>query len=117
MRELQAVTGGAPAGRWCWAAQAADALTGMQALASEAIAQGRDAADPVALAAQVHRYRSAVLLGARQTAARSGPLMKKHHALARRLRDRQDDYLRFTPRPADPSQITTDLSAISAWPS
>jgi hypothetical protein len=43
-----------------------------------------------------HRYRSAVLLGARQTAARSGPLMRKHHALARRLAGRQDDYLRFT---------------------
>jgi hypothetical protein len=31
-----------------------------------------------------------------QTAARSGALMKKHNALARRLRDRQHDYLRFT---------------------
>jgi transposase len=96
LRELQAVTDGAPEGEWCWAAQAADALTGMQALASEAIARGRDAADPAALAAQVHSYRSAVLLGARQTAARSGKLMKKHHALACRLRDRRDDYLRFT---------------------
>ena len=36
------------------------------------------------------------LAGASQTAARSGPLMKKHNALARRLLDRQDDYLRFT---------------------
>jgi transposase len=96
LRELQAVTDGAPEGEWCWAAQAADALTRMQALASEAIAQGRDAADPAALAAQVHSYRSAVLLGARQTAARSGKLMKKHHALACRLRDRREDYLRFT---------------------
>ncbi len=96
LRELQAVTDSAPAGQWCWAAQAADALTTMQVLAGEAIAQGRDAADPAALAAQIHCYRSAVLLGARQTAARSGPLMRKHHALARRLRDRQDDYLRFT---------------------
>ena len=96
LRELQAVTDSAPAGQWCWAAQAADALTAMQVLAGEAIAQGRDTADPAALAAQIHCYRSAVLLGARQTAARSGPLMRKHHALARRLRDRQDDYLRFT---------------------
>ena len=96
LRELQAVTDGAPEGGWCWAAQAGDALTGMQALASEAIAQGRDAVDPAALAAQVHSYRSAVLLGALQTAARSGKLMKKHHALACRLRDRREDYLRFT---------------------
>jgi len=96
LRELQAVTDSAPAGGWCWAAQAADALTTMQALVSEAIAQGRDAVDPAALAAQMHSYRSAVLPGARQTAARSGKLMKKHHALARRLAGRQDDYLRFT---------------------
>jgi transposase len=96
LRELQAVTDSAAAGGWCWAAQAADALTAMQALVSEAIAQGRDAAGPAALAAQVHSYRSAVLLGAWQTAARSGPLMRKHHALACRLAARQDDYLRFT---------------------
>jgi transposase len=96
LRELQAVTDSAPAGRWCWAAQAADALTGMQALVSEAFGQGRDAADPAALTVQMHRYRSAVLPGARQTAARSGTLMRKHRALARRLPGRQDDYLRFT---------------------
>ena len=96
LRELQAVTDAAPAGQWCWAAQAAEALTAMQDLVREAIRQGRDAVDPAALAAQVRLYRSAVLAGASQTAARSGPLMKKHHALARRLLGRQDDYLRFT---------------------
>jgi transposase len=68
----------------------------MQALASEAISQGRDAVDPAALAAQVRLFRSAALIGAAQTAARSGALMRKHNALARRLLDRQDDYLRFT---------------------
>ena len=52
--------------------------------------------DPAVLAAQVRLFRSAVLAGASQTAPRSGALMKKHNALARRLRDRQDDYLRFT---------------------
>ena len=96
LRELQAVADGAPAGEWCWAAQAAEAITAMQTLVSEAIAQGRDAVDPAALAAQIHHYRSAALIGASQTAARSGKLMKKHHALARRLLSRQDDYLRFT---------------------
>jgi transposase len=95
LRELQAVTDAAPQGQWCWATQAADALTAMQDLVREAISQGRDGADPAALAAQVRLFRSAVLAGASQTAARPGPLMKKHHALARRLRDRQDDYLRF----------------------
>jgi transposase len=68
----------------------------MQDLVREAVSQGRDAVDPAALATQVRLFRSAVLAGASQTAARSGPLMKKHNALARRLRDRQDDHLRFT---------------------
>jgi transposase len=96
LRELQAVADAAPAGQWCWATQAAEAITAMQDLVREATGQGRDAVDPAALAGQVRLFRSAVLAGASQTAARSGPLMKKHHALARRLRDRQDDYLRFT---------------------
>jgi hypothetical protein len=92
----EAVTDAAPDGQWCWAAQAAEAITAMQTLVREAISQGRDPADPAALAAQVRLFRSAALAGASQTAARSGALMKKHNALARRLRDRQDDYLRFT---------------------
>jgi transposase len=96
LRELQAVTDVAPEGEWCWATQAAAALTQMQKLVSETISQGRDAVDQAALATQIHRFRSAALIGASQTAARSGALMRKHHALARRLLDRQDDYLRFT---------------------
>ncbi len=96
LRELQAVTDATAEGQWCWATQGAEALTAMQELVAEAISQGRDAIDPAALAAQVHLYRSAALSGASQTAARSGKLMKKHNALARRLLARQDDYLRFT---------------------
>ena len=96
LRELQAAADAAPQGQWCWAAQTAEALTEMQELVREAVSQGRDAVDPDALAAQVRLFRSAVLAGLSQTAARSGALMKKHNALARRLRDRQDDYLRFT---------------------
>jgi transposase len=115
LRELQAVTDAATGGGWCWAAQAAEALTTMQALASEAVARGRDAVDPAALAVQVHRYRSAALLGARQTGARSGKLMKKHHALARRLLGRQDDYLRFTTDwriPADNNGSERDIRMV-----
>jgi transposase len=96
LRELQAVTDAAPDGQWCWATQAAEALTAMQELVREAISHGQDAVDPAALAAQTRLFRSAALAGTSQTAARSGPLMKKHNALARRLLDRQDDYLRFT---------------------
>ncbi len=96
LRELQAVADAAPHGQWCWATQAADAIAAMQQLVREALSQGRDAVDPATLAAQVRLFRSPVLAGASQTAARSGALMKKHNALARRLRDRQHDYLRFT---------------------
>jgi transposase len=96
LRELQAVADAGRAGQWCRATQAAEALTAMQDLVREAIGQGHGAVDPATLAAQVRLFRSAVLAGASQTAARSGALMKKHNALARRLRDRQDDYLRFT---------------------
>jgi transposase len=96
LRELQAVTDAAPAGQWRWATQAAEAITAMQALVSEAISQGRAAVDSAALSKLTALYRSAVLIGASQTAARPGKLTRKHNALARRLRDRQDDYLRFT---------------------
>lgn len=68
----------------------------MQDPARGATSEGRDAVDPAALAAQVRLFRSAVLSGVSQTTPRSGALMRKHNALARRLRDRQNDYLRFT---------------------
>jgi transposase len=96
LRELQAVTDAMPDGQWCWATQAAEALTAMQDLAREATGQGREAVDPAALAAQIRLLRSAVLIGASQAAGRCGALMTKHNALARRLSGRQDDYLRFT---------------------
>jgi transposase len=90
LRELQAVTDASPPGQWCWAGQAADALRDMKHLAgAEGTGDGK-------LAAARRNYRSAVLIGEKQTAARAGPLMRKHHALARRLRQREGDYLRFT---------------------
>lgn len=97
LRELQAVTDAAPGDAdWCWATQAADALVAMQRLVTQAIAAGADALQADALAEQVALYRSAVQIGITHTAARSSETMKKHNALARRLRDRQGDYLRFT---------------------
>ena len=41
-------------------------------------------------------YRSAAQIGLTQTSPRANKVMKKHNALARRLLDRQADYLRFT---------------------
>jgi transposase len=96
-RELAAVTDAAPPNAdWCWATQASDALVAMQKLVDEAIATSADAVEPNALGKQVQLYRSAVQIGVTTTSARSDKVMKKHHALARRLLQRQGDYLRFT---------------------
>jgi transposase len=97
LRELAAVTDTAPSDAdWCWATQAADALIAMQNLVAEAITTDADTVDSGALDKQVQLYRSAAQIGITQTAARSSKTMKKHNALARRLLNRQDDYLRFT---------------------
>ena len=96
-RELAAVADAAPQDAdWCWATQAGDALVAMQKLIAEAIASDADTVDTDALAEQVRLYRSAVQIGINSTATRSDKVMRKHNALARRLRERQDDYLRFT---------------------
>ena len=81
---------------WCWANQVSDALVAMQRLAAEATVTGAASIDPESLAEQVGLYRSAARTGLTDTAARCDPIMKKHNALARRLLNRQDDYLRFT---------------------
>ena len=96
LRELQAVSDSAATGEWCWATQAADALTSLQTLVADAIDARRDAVDEAALAEQIHHYRKAAQAGIDCTAARSDKLMKKRNALAQRLINRQDDYLRFT---------------------
>ena len=104
LRELQAVIDASPPGQWRWAGQAADALRQMKDLAGAALAVDGtlNGISPGRMAAARHEFRSAILIGQRQTAARAGPLMRKHHALARRLREREDDYLRFTTDPRAP---------------
>jgi transposase len=92
------VTDAARPGQWCWASQAADALRGLKRLADASLAADGtlNGIDAGRLAAARHEFRSAGVIGEKQAAARAGPLMRKHHALARRLRVREDDYLRFT---------------------
>ncbi|GER97942.1 hypothetical protein Acor_00040 [Acrocarpospora corrugata] len=103
LRELQQVIDTTPDGRWCWAAQAADALLEMKARVEAApAAGGLDRLDQDALAEQVQLWRSAVVIGANDTKARSSKLMRKQYALAVRMRDRQADYLRFTVDPLVP---------------
>jgi transposase len=103
LRELQAVTETAgPDADWCWATQTADALVAIQRLRIEAINSGAGKPDPQALAEQVTLYRHGARIGAGNTAGRSTALTKKHNALAKRLINRQDDYLRFTTDPTIP---------------
>ena len=64
--------------------------------ASLAVDGTLDHVDQARLAAARHRYHSALLIGQRQTASRAGPLIRKHHALARRMLHREADYLRYT---------------------
>jgi len=116
LRELQAVVDTTPPeSQWCWADQAADALVAMQRLVADAIAAGVHTVDADSLDKQVQLYRSAAQVGITQTAARSGTVMKKHNALARRLLNRQDDYLRFTNDcriPADNNGSERDIRMI-----
>jgi transposase len=97
LRELQAVIDAAPQGRWCWAAQAADAQRQMKHLSDASLVVDGTLGhiDQGKLAGARHRYHSAVVIGQRETAARASPLMRKHHALARRLLQRENDYLRY----------------------
>jgi transposase len=108
LRELHAVTDLAEsdttADQWCWATQAGAALRELNMLVTDTLNTADTLAgiDPATLADAVHRYRSAALLGVEATRARKNKVMAKHHALARRLLDRQDDYLRFTVNPRVP---------------
>jgi len=116
LRELAGVADAAPPNAdWCWAGQAADALVSMQKLVADALATAATGLDQDELDRQVQLYRSAAQIGITQTAARSSKAMKKHNALARRLLDRQDDYLRFTTDwriPADNNGAERDIRMI-----
>jgi hypothetical protein len=116
LRELTGVTDIAPSDAdWCWAAQAADALVAMQHLVADAIAADADTIDADTLDNQVALYRCAAQIGLTQTAARTDKVMRKHNALARRLLERQDDYLRFTTDwriPADNNGSERDIRMI-----
>jgi transposase len=114
-RELQAVVDASPAGQWCWAQQAGKALVGLQVLVDDAVAAGHNAVEEARRADLVAQLRSAALIGAKETSARSNKLMKKHNALARRLLDRQADYLRFVTDwrvPADNNGSERDIRMI-----
>ena len=92
-RELVAVFEDVPAGEWNWARQAHDALLELKSLVAAARAAGSATVEAGTRDTLISRLRSATVLGARITGG--GARGAKHRALARRLRDRQADYLRF----------------------
>ncbi|MGH3329434.1 MAG: IS66 family transposase [Streptomycetales bacterium] len=96
LRELTAAVDVAPAGAYCWARQAHDALGELKKLVDDAVEAGRGGVDPAVLAEQTHLLRCAANIGVTENRHRGTELAKKHHALARRLLDRQADYPRFT---------------------
>jgi transposase len=101
LRELVYVTDTATGEVADLAGQAINALTGLSRLVAAARTDGGEP-DPETIGEQQHLLRSAVVLGAQATAARSDKLQRKHHALFVRLRDRRDDYLRFVADPRVP---------------
>jgi transposase len=104
LRELTAVTGTGTEDDVIWAQQAIDALLAMKEGAGTARAAGRDAIDPETLGRQSRWFREAAKAGVILNAARRSKLQKKRHALAARMRDRADDYMRF----ADDLQVPFD---------
>jgi transposase len=95
LRELVAVTETGTDLDKAWAQQAIDALLALDRAAEAAREAGRDAIGPEFLAGQEDWYRKAAATGVALNAGRHGKLQQKRHALAKRMRDREDDYLRF----------------------
>src|SRR3954467_2023692 len=82
---------------WCWAAQIIDAL-----LALKAVTDTGTLPDPDMLTAHRRLIVSAALVGASAEAGPPGAVGRRHRALARRIRRRLEDYLRFATDPRVP---------------
>ena len=95
LRELAAVTETGTGLDVTWAEQATGALVALKEAAGEAREAGHDAIDAKLLAEHEIYFRAAAVAGVTLNAARRSKLQKKRHALAKRLRDRAGDYLRF----------------------
>jgi transposase len=101
LRDLQAVIDTAGDGtHWCWARQVTDSLLELKRHVELAHATGA-AVDSATLATHTRLIRNAATIAADDQTT-TGALGNKHRALARRIRDRIDDYLRFTTNPAVP---------------
>jgi transposase len=101
LRELVYVTDTAPAPVAALAVAAIDAMIAIKDLVEEA-RDGDRAPEVKALAAGQRLLRSAIVLGATSTAARTTKPEAKYHALFTRLNVRWEDYQRFVTDPAVP---------------
>jgi transposase len=97
LRELVAVTEtvGLDERGWCWAGQVRTALLELKAVVEQAVAQSATAIDPALLALHTGHIRSAALIAANTVCSPGDTVAARHRALARRIVDRQADYLRF----------------------
>jgi hypothetical protein len=95
--ELVAVTeqAGVDERGWCWAEQVATALLDLKTAVEHAFAEDAAALDPTLLARYVGHIRSAALIAANAVCRSGDTVGARHRALARRILDRQADYLRF----------------------
>jgi len=91
-----------------WAGQGIDALLTLKSAADAAVTAGQEHMDPDVLAAGVTSFRHAALVGVKDHAGQDTPIGKKLAALARRMRERIDDYLRFA---HDPHRCPFDNNA------
>lgn len=102
LRELIAVTETGTEDDVIWAQQAIDALLALKEAAAATRDAGHHAIDPEILDKQCRWFREAADAGIVLNAARRSKLQKKRNALAARMRDRADDYLRFARDPRVP---------------
>jgi hypothetical protein len=95
LRELVAVTQTGTDQDLLWAQQGIDALLALKDAADAARTAGHQAISAELLARQCRYFRDAAAAGITINAGRRTALQKKRHALATRMRDRADDYLRY----------------------
>jgi transposase len=98
-----------PAG-WCWAAQVIDALLALKAITGTGALPGPDV-----LATSRRLIVSAALIGASARGGPPGAVGRRHRALARRIRRRLDEYLRFASDlrvPFDNNQAERDIRMV-----
>jgi transposase len=95
LRELQAVIDTAgDQSPWCWASQARTGLLDLKTAVEQATAAGHTSLDPAVLDHHTRLIHNAATIAASDR-THTGTLAAKHRALARRIRDRIEDYLRF----------------------